>query len=42
MIIDLHLHSYYSPDGRLSIQELLDCFSKGDIVGITDHETISG
>lgn len=40
MIIDLHLHSYYSADGSCGIQELLDFFSPGDIVAITDHETI--
>jgi len=42
MIIDLHMHSHYSPDGRYSIQKLLDLFSEGDIAGITDHETIAG
>ena len=42
MIIDLHMHSYYSPDGRYSIPQLLDMFSKGDITGLTDHETIAG
>lgn len=40
MIIDLHLHSYYSADGSCGIQELLGFFSPGDIVAITDHETI--
>ncbi len=42
MIIDLHVHSYYSPDGKLTIPELLDHYSPGDIVGIADHETIGG
>jgi 3',5'-nucleoside bisphosphate phosphatase len=42
MIIDLHTHSYYSPDGNLSIPELLDLYSPGDIVALTDHETIAG
>jgi len=42
MIIDLHTHSYYSPDGKLSITELLDLYSPGDIVALTDHETIAG
>lgn len=42
MIIDLHVHSYYSADGRLSIPELLEFYSSGDIVGLTDHETIGG
>lgn len=42
MIIDLHIHSYYSADGRLSISELLQFYSSGDIVGLTDHETIGG
>ena len=42
MIIDLHLHSHYSPDGRHSIPQLLDLFSEGDIAGLTDHETIGG
>ncbi len=42
MIIDLHMHSYYSPDGRYSIQRLLDLYSEGDIAGLTDHETIGG
>ena len=42
MIIDLHIHSHYSPDGRFSIPELLDMFSNGDIAGLTDHETIGG
>lgn len=42
MIIDLHTHSYYSADGRLSIPELLNHYSNGDIVGLTDHETIGG
>ncbi len=42
MIIDLHMHSHYSPDGRYSIPKLLDLFSEGDIAGLTDHETIGG
>lgn len=42
MIIDLHVHSHYSPDGYHSIPELLNIFQAGDIVGITDHETIAG
>ena len=42
MIIDLHMHSHYSPDGRYSIPQLLDLFTKGDIAGLTDHETIGG
>ncbi len=42
MILDLHTHSHYSSDGQLTIPELLDYYSKGDIVGITDHETIGG
>ena len=42
MIIDLHMHSHYSPDGRHSIPELLDFFSEGDVAGLTDHETIGG
>jgi predicted metal-dependent phosphoesterase TrpH len=42
MIIDLHTHTHYSADGKLTIPELLDYYSPGDIVGITDHETIGG
>ncbi len=42
MIIDLHTHSYYSADGKLSIPELLSFYSAGDIVALTDHETIAG
>ncbi len=42
MIIDLHTHSYYSADGQTSISELLDLYSAGDIVALTDHETIAG
>jgi hypothetical protein len=42
MIIDLHTHSHYSPDGKLSIPELLGVYSAGDIVALTDHETIAG
>lgn len=42
MIIDLHVHSHYSSDGKLTIPELLDYYSPGDIVGIADHETIGG
>jgi 3',5'-nucleoside bisphosphate phosphatase len=42
MIIDLHTHSYYSSDGKLTIPELLDYYSPGDIVALTDHETIGG
>ncbi|RZD17548.1 MAG: PHP domain-containing protein [Candidatus Acididesulfobacter diazotrophicus] len=42
MIIDLHTHSYYSSDGKLSIPELLSLYSAGDIVALTDHETIAG
>jgi len=36
------MHSHYSPDGRYSIPQLLDLFTKGDIAGLTDHETIGG
>ena len=42
MIIDLHTHGYYSPDSELSIPDLLQRYSKGDIVALTDHETIAG
>jgi len=42
MIIDLHTHSHYSSDGKLTIPELLDYYSPGDIVALTDHETIGG
>jgi len=42
MVIDLHLHSYYSSDGVYPIPDLLKFFDKGDIVGIADHETIGG
>jgi len=42
MIIDLHTHSHFSPDGKLTIPELLNYYSKGDIVSIADHETIGG
>jgi len=42
MIIDLHIHSFYSADGELSISDLLEFYSASDIVGITDHETIGG
>lgn len=42
MIIDLHTHSHYSPDGKLFIPELLKFYSAGDIVALTDHETIAG
>ena len=42
MIVDLHTHSHYSADGKLSIPELLTTYTKGDIVALTDHETIAG
>lgn len=42
MIVDLHLHSYYSADGKHTMPTLLDFFSIGDIAGIADHETIGG
>ena len=42
MIVDLHVHSYYSSDGKLTISEILEYYSPGDIVGLTDHETIGG
>ncbi|MBT6047195.1 MAG: hypothetical protein HOG49_10265 [Candidatus Scalindua sp.] len=42
MIVDLHLHSYYSHDGKHAMSSLLDLFSAGDIAGIADHETIGG
>lgn len=42
MIIDLHLHSWFSSDGEAGIDELLSFFSPGDIAGLADHETIAG
>ncbi len=42
MIVDLHVHSHYSSDGRLTISEILEYYSPEDIVGLTDHETIGG
>lgn len=42
MIIDLHIHSYYSADGRHPIPKLLEFYSADDIAGLTDHETIGG
>jgi 3',5'-nucleoside bisphosphate phosphatase len=40
--IDLHLHSCYSGDGIHNIGFLTQLFSSGDIVALTDHETIAG
>jgi predicted metal-dependent phosphoesterase TrpH len=40
--IDLHLHSCYSGDGIHNIGFLTQLFSAGDIVALTDHETIAG
>jgi predicted metal-dependent phosphoesterase TrpH len=42
MIIDLHTHSHFSSDGRYTVDELLDLYEPGAIVGLTDHETIEG
>jgi len=42
MIVDLHVHSHYSSDGKLTISEILEYYSPGDLVGLTDHETIGG
>lgn len=42
MNIDLHLHSSYSGDGIHNIGFLTNLFSSGDIVALTDHETIAG
>ena len=42
MTVDLHVHSHYSSDGKLTISEILEYYSPGDIVGLTDHETIGG
>lgn len=42
MKIDLHLHSCYSGDGIHNIGFLTSLFSPGDIVALTDHETIAG
>ncbi len=42
MNIDLHLHSSYSGDGIHNIGFLTSLFSSGDIVALTDHETIAG
>jgi predicted metal-dependent phosphoesterase TrpH len=42
MIIDLHLHSHFSSDGAVGIEDILAFFSCGDIVALTDHETIAG
>ncbi len=40
MKVDLHIHSIYSADGRHTVKEILELFNKGDIISITDHETI--
>ena len=42
MKIDLHLHSHFSSDGIHKIALLTRYYSAGDIVSITDHETIAG
>ncbi len=41
---DLHMHSYYSLDGELSIKELLDlCHEhKLDTISLTDHNSVRG
>jgi predicted metal-dependent phosphoesterase TrpH len=42
--VDLHLHSYFSPDGRSSLDELiLRCSEVGlDRIALTDHNTVEG
>jgi len=42
MKIDLHLHSCYSGDGIHSVDRLTSLFSTGDVIALTDHETIAG
>jgi 3',5'-nucleoside bisphosphate phosphatase len=42
--IDLHIHSYYSDDGELSISEILDASRnlKMQVISITDHNCVKG
>lgn len=42
--IDLHIHSHYSPDGELTIVEILDGSKKQGIktLAITDHNSVRG
>ena len=42
MKIDLHLHSQYSGDGIHKVELLTSFFNPGDIIALTDHETIAG
>ncbi|OFV68636.1 metal-dependent phosphoesterase [Methanosarcinales archaeon] len=44
MRYDLHIHSKYSPDGRLEIEEIIEiALRQGlDGIAITDHNTIRG
>lgn len=42
MKIDLHLHSCYSGDGIHKVNTLVNLYSPGDIIALTDHETIAG
>ena len=41
---DFHIHSKYSPDSMLDIDDLIKtCFRKGiDLIAITDHNSIEG
>lgn len=42
--VDLHIHSHYSPDGELTIYEILDLSKKRGIetIAITDHNSVKG
>jgi 3',5'-nucleoside bisphosphate phosphatase len=42
MKIDLHLHSCFSGDGIHKVNTLVNLYSPGDIIALTDHETIAG
>ena len=44
MRVDLHLHSNFSPDGRSSLDELIQrCAECGlDRIALTDHNTVEG
>ncbi len=42
--LDFHIHSYYSPDGNMKPNEILEtALSKGlDVISVTDHNSIKG
>ena len=44
LLIDLHIHSNYSADGKQSIKEIIDTTKdkEFDIIAITDHDTVNG